>query len=373
MNVKKIVFGAMTLLIMVSCGGGKNSNPFGGGDEGPQAYKTTVLAEQSIELETVYPATIKGQEDIEIRPRIDGFIDAILVDEGAVVTKGQTLFRINSPSADQAVTTALATVKSAEAQVETAQLNVDRIKPLADKNIVSVTQLSTYQNALLAAKATLDQANAQLTNARATKSWTNVTSPVNGVVGAIDFRQGSLVNSANTLTTVSSINNVFAYFSINEKEFVNLLSGLEGKTQAEKIKNMPDVTLKMADGTIYPEKGKIKTITGQVNVSTGTVNLRAEFPNAQGILRSGFSGNVSIPRHLENAIVIPQDATKTQQNKYLAYKTQGDTIAVQTLISVIATPDGKSYVVTDGLKAGDRIITEGMVTMADGKKIIVEK
>ena len=359
MNVKKIVLGATALLVMVSCGN-KNANPFGQQDTSPQEYPTQVLSEQDVQLENVYPVTIKGQEDIEIRPRIDGFIDAIYVDEGSVVRKGQTLFKINSPSSEQTVNTAKA-----------AQLNVDRIRPLADKGIVSVTQLNTYENALQTAKAALAQARATYENARATLGWTNVSSPVDGVVGSIPFRLGSLVNSNNTLTTVSSTSNVFVYFSINEKELVSMLDGLEGKTQAEKIGKLPEVTLIMADGTTYSEKGKIKTITGQVNVTTGTVNLRADFPNKQGILKSGFSGRVSIPKHLENILLIPQKATYTLQNKYLVYKVLGDSV-VSTMISVVPTPDGKSYVVTDGLKAGDRIVEDGIITLSNGKKIIVK-
>jgi membrane fusion protein (multidrug efflux system) len=367
--VKKIVFGAVALMVItMSCSKSAAIN-----DEAPQELETTVLSERSVDLETVYPATIKGQEDIEIRPRIDGFIDAIYVDEGSVVRKGQSLFKINSPQSEQAYTTASAAVSSADAQVKTAQLNVDRIAPLAKEGIVSVTQLKTYENALESAKAALRQANAQLKNSANMKSWTNVTSPVDGVVGSIPYRQGSLVNSSNALTTVSSTKNVFVYFSINEKELVSLLDGLEGKTQSDKINNLPEVTLKMADGTIYPEKGKIKTITGQVNVTTGTVNLRADFSNQAGLLRSGFSGAVIIPKHIDKAIVIPQNITKTQQDKYLAFKVQGDTMAVQTLISVVPTPDGKNYVVTNGLKAGDRVVSEGLITMVDGKKIKAKK
>jgi membrane fusion protein (multidrug efflux system) len=371
MNVTKIVFGAAALLVMTSCGGG--SNPFGKTDTSPKAYKTQVVNGQNVQLETVYPTTIKGEDDTEIRPRIDGFIEAIYVDEGSVVKKGQSLFKINSPTSQQAVTTAQAAVESAKAQVATAQLNVSRIKPLADKGIVSITELATYQNALETAQAGQVQAQASLTNALAQQSWTNVASPVNGVVGAIAYRLGSLVNNTYVLTTVSSTNSVYAYFSINEKDLLTLLGNLPGNTQAEKINNLPEVSLKMANGNIYSEKGKIKTITGLVDVATGTVTLRAEFPNPHGELRSGFSGNVIIPKQMNNAIVIPQDATKTQQNKYLAYKVQGDTMAVQTLITVIPTPDGKSYVVTSGLNDGDRIVTEGMVTITDGTKVIVKK
>jgi len=370
MDLKKIVLGATALLVMASCGN-KNANPLAQQDTSPQEYPTMVLAKQNVELETVYPVSIKGQEDIEIRPRIDGFVEDIYVDEGSVVAKGQPLFRINSPSSVQAVNTAQAAVKSAQAQVAIAELNVARIRPLAEKGIVSPVQLNTFEKTYKSTEASLEQAKATLKNAEATLSWTVVTSPVNGIVGSIPFRLGSLVNSSNILTTVSSTSNVFAYFSINEKELVTLLEGLDGKTQAEKINKLPEVSLIMADGTVYSEKGKIKTITGQVNVTTGSVNLRADFPNKQGILRSGFSGRVSIPKHMDNVLLIPQKATFTQQDKYLTYKVQGDSV-VNTMISVIPTPDGKNYVVTEGLQEGDRIVEDGIITLSNGKKIIVK-
>lgn len=370
MNLKQIVFGAMALLIMASCGG-RGSNPLGEADTTPREYRTMILNEQDVVLETVYPVTITGQEDIEIRPRIDGFIEAMYVDEGSVVRKGQALFKINSPQSEQALRTAEASLKSAEAQILTAKLNIDRFKGLADKGIVSDVQYQTYRNTYETILASQAQAQAALTNAQATMGWTTVTSPVDGVVGTVPFRLGSLVNSANALTTVSSIGNVFAYFSINEKELVNLLDGLEGRTQNEKINNLPEVSLIMADGTIYPEKGKIKTISGQVNVTTGSVNLRADFPNKDGVLRSGFSGRISIPKYIDSTLVIPQMATFTQQDKYLIYRVQADSV-VQTIISVVPTPDGKNYVVTDGLNSGDRVVVDGVITLSNGQKIIAK-
>ena len=368
MNLKQIVFGVTTLMIITSsCMNRAGMNA----KTAPQEYPVQTLTEQNVQLETVYPATIKGQNDTEIRPRIDGFIDAIYVDEGAVVKQGQTLFKINSPTAEQALRTANAAVESATAQENTAKLNVDRFKPLAEQGIVSQVQLDTYQNAYLSAQAASSQAKAQKTNAEAQISWTNVSSPVDGIVGSIAYRLGSLVNNGNVLTTVSGMSNVFAYFSMNEKDLVSLLDNLPGKNQAEKINNLPAVSFRMADGTVYSEKGKVKTITGLVDVTTGTVTLRAEFPNAQGALRSGFSGNIIIPKSVSNAIVIPQKATFSRQDKYLAYKVQGDSV-VSTLISIVPTPDGKSYVVTNGLSKDDRIVSDGVATLADGKKIIVK-
>lgn len=365
MDFKKISVGLFSTLLLISCSGETEKK------ETPASeYPTLVVKEQNATLEAVYPVTLKGLDDVEIRPRIDGFIDAVYVDEGAVVSKGQALFKINSPSAQQSLTSAEAAVKSAEAALNTAKLNVDRFKPLAEKGIVSNVQLESYQNAYQSSLASLNQAKASLANAQATMSWTNVTSPVNGVVGAINYRLGSLVNNANVLTTVANTNNVYAYFSLNEKALAEFLNKIEGKNQAEKIKNMPEVTLTLADGSVYPEKGKIETISGVVNVSTGSAQFRASFPNAHGELRSGASGRLSIPSVVENIFVIPQKGTFSQQDKTLVYTVHGDSV-VSTLITVESMPDGKNYAVTGGLKSGDRVVTDGISSLQDGTKIKV--
>lgn len=365
MKLTKIIYGASALILLVSSCGNKNNS-----EEKTQIqkYPTAIVGQSNVELLSVYPTTIKGQEDIEVRPRVDGFIDAIYVDEGAVVKKGQPLFKIDSPQSEQALTTAQASVKSAQAQLNTAKVNVNRIRPLAEKDIVGKVQLETAEDSYLTAVAGLAQAEAALKNAQATLSWTNVTSPVDGLIGEIPLRQGSLVSSANVLTTVANTGSVYAYFSLNEKELSVFLNELEGKTQSEKIKNAPPVNLMLADGTICEQQGKIETITGSINISTGSVTFRAEFPNQEGKLRSGMSGKVALPKHRENAIVVPQKATFAQQDKVLVYRVEGDSV-IQKVISVLPTPDGKSYVVTDGLSIGDRIVTDGIATLNHGKKI----
>lgn len=135
---------------------------------------------------------------------------------------------------------------------------------------------------------------------------------------------------------------------------------------------MPPVTLTLADGSVYPEKGKIETISGVVNVTTGSANFRAEFPNKLGILRSGTSGKVSIPRTMPDVFIIPQKTTFALQDKILVYKVQGDSV-VQTVISAISTPDGKSYAVTSGLQEGDKIAADGIVLLKHGIKIQEKK
>jgi membrane fusion protein (multidrug efflux system) len=368
-KVFKMIAGFVVLAIcLTSCDrkqeGGKRN-------DAPRAYPTMIVGTGDVVLESVYPVTIKGKEDIDIRPRIDGFIEAIYIDEGSVVKAGQTLFKINSPQAEQALNTAQAAVIAAQAQVNTAKLNVERIRPLAEKGIVSNVQLATYQNALESAEAAKTQAEATLKNAKATLSWTNVTSPVNGLVGSIPYRIGSLVNNQNVLTTVANISKVYAYFSLNEKTLTEFMGQLEGNTQVEKLKNAPELTLTLADGTVYPRKGRIETITGVVNTTTGSAGLRAEFPNDEGLLRSGTSGKISIPRDMKNALIIPQKATFAKQDKVLVYIVQGDSV-VQKSIAVLPTPDSRSYVVTGGMNESDRIVTDGLASLSHGRKIIVE-
>lgn len=317
-------------------------------------YPAVAIKLQNAELETQYPIVLKGQEDIEIKPRIDGFIDAVYVDEGSKVVKGAPLFKINSPTADQNVEKALASYNSAK-------LDMERMRPLAEKGIISHVRIEGYQNALSVAKAALEQAKAM-------QGWTVVRSPINGYVGIIPFREGSLVNNGNVLTIVSNTRTVMANFSMNEKKLYEFLKFIKGNTQAEKIKNMPPVKLILADGHTYPLTGKIETIAGLVDAVSGAVGFRASFPNPDGVLRSGSSGQIVLPYILENVPVIPQKATFRMQDKIMAFKIKND-IVVQTVIEVNALPDGKHYAVTNGLVAGDSIVTDGIATLRDGIKI----
>lgn len=356
MQSKKILLGSFAFLLCVaSC---KNKQAEADTAEQTKSFPIATISLQDVELETSYPAVIKGQEDIDIKARVEGYINAIYVDEGSVVKKGQALFKISSPSSVQLI-------ENAKANYNTAILDVERMRPLAEKGIISAVKLSTYENALASAKATLDQA-------KATLNWATVTSPIDGVVGAINFRQGSLATTTTVLTTVSNISNVVAYFSVNEKYLLELLKEYKGNSQAEKIKNMPAVKLLLSDGSEYEEAGRIETISGVVDATSGSVNFRAIFPNKQGLLRSGSSAKLIIPNEHKGAIVIPQKATFAQQDKVLVYKFQGDSV-VQEMVSVKPTPDGQNYVVTNGLSIGDKIVTDGIATLSNGQKIKAKK
>jgi membrane fusion protein (multidrug efflux system) len=360
-------------IVIASCGKKDDKSAQAGGAPQVKEYKTLILQPQSATLNTDYPASIQGQENIEIRPRVEGYIEKIYVDEGAVVKTGQPLFKINAPEYEQQVRTASASIKSAQASVSTAKLAVNKVKPLVDKGIISKYELESAQYNYESAMATLAQANAALVNAKVNLGYTTVTSPVNGVVGSIPFRLGSLVgsNTAEPLTTVSSIGNVYAYFAMNEKVLLSFTKSASGPL-AQKIKQLPAVSLLLSDGTEYTEKGRIETVNGLINTETGTVNIRARFPNPRGIIRSGSSTTVRIPNEIKDGLLIPQSATFELQDKIFAVTVGKDGKTKNVNITVMENTPGNYYVVTSGLNAGDQIVLEGVATLKDGSQIKVQ-
>lgn len=317
---KNAYFISSALLIMLfstACG---NRSKNDANTLSARVYPVQELTKQTAVLESVFPVTLRGEEDAEIKPRVNGYIDKVYIEEGAVVKKGQALFSINSPTSEHDLASAKAALESANANLNTARLNVERIRPLAEKNIVSGVQLQTYENAYSAAQAAYSEAEVALKAAQATSGWTTVSSPIDGIVGSIPYRSGNMVTNATTLTTISKTHTTYAYFSLNEKALSSLLETLEGETQAEKINNIPEATLLLADGSIYPEKGKITAISGIVNSQTGAVSLRANFPNKNGALRSGASGRISIPRELDDVFVIPKKPLLPNRTKWYSIK-----------------------------------------------------
>lgn len=367
MQTKALFLFGSLLLVLSSC----QQNSPTPQQVAPRSYPTTVVQRGTVETQTTYPVTIRGHDDVEIRPRVDGFIEQSNISEGDFVEEGQVLFRINSPVSEQALATANAAIRSVQANLDIAQLDVNRMRPLAEKNIISNVQLETYENRYRVAQASVAEAEATLSQARATYEWMNVTSPMAGVIGIINYGPGSLVSSSNVLTTLSNTSTVYAYFSLNERELVELLRSYEGDTQEEKIRNMPDVSLILADGKMYSKKGRIETIAGVVNTATGTASLRAVFPNENLLLRSGSSGRISIPRVLNDVFEIPQRATFSIMDRTLVYKVQGDSV-LQTAITVEPISDGQRYAVTSGLQEGDRIVTDGIATLSNGERIQTE-
>lgn len=313
--------------------------------------------------ESSYPVTLKGKTDIDIRPQVSGFITKVCVDEGQHVRKGQPLFIIDQVQFQAAVDQALANVNSAKSAVSTAEITEQNKRMLLDKNIISQSEWQTTANQLAQAKATLAQANAALVSARKNLAYTTVTAPSDGVVGVIPNREGSLASpsSAQPLTTISDNSEVYAYFSLTENDLLDLSNG--GTTSIDAgIKNLPEVELELANGTRYPLKGKVATVSGLVDNATGASSARALFPNPSGMLRSGNTGRLIMPHVADSALVIPQKATYELQDLRYVYALNDSNVAVPVQITVLPYNDGKTFVVTSGLKGGERIVTEGVGT-----------
>ncbi len=351
------------LALLSSCGQGNKST--GSAPEIAVMEVNTTTAN----LTNSYPATIKGKQDVEIRPMVSGFITKLHVDEGAVVRKGQVLFTIDPVQYQAAVQTAKATVETAKAALSTQELTTANKRELNKKQIISDYDLKMSENQLAQAKATLAQAEAQLINAKNNLSYTQVTSPSDGVVGTIPYRVGSLVSAsiATPLTTVADISEMYAYFSMAERQLLSMIR--EGGTMKEILDKMPDVQLQLIDGTMYADSGRVETISGVIDQTTGSVNMRALFPNKHNILRSGGTGNVVFPNPLHDVVMIPQSATTEIQDKRFVFVLQADNTLKNTEIKVFTLDDGKYFYVTEGLKKGDKIAIEGVQSLKDGQAV----
>ena len=349
-----------TIFTLTSCGG-DNGAQQAAANMTPEIGVMT-LEPTNTNLNSVYSATIKGKTDVDVRPFVSGFITKVNVDEGDYVTKGQPLFTLDQVQYQAAVDQAQAQVNSAATALETAKLTAANKQKLFDKNIISDYENQLAKNSLAQAQAALAQAQAALTNARKNLSYTVVTAPSDGFVGTIVNREGSLASPSmvTPLTTLSDNSDIYAYFSLNEKDILELTK--DGKTLNQAIAEMPPVQLELSDGTIYPETGTVATVSGVINNSTGAANVRARFKNLNGMLRSGSTGQILIPNNKENVILIPQKATFEIQDRRFVYVVNDSNKTVSTAITVAPENDGKQFIVTNGLTPGQRVVVEGVGT-----------
>lgn len=331
-------------------------------------YETMTLERSTKTFDSYYAATLKGQQDVEIRPQVAGTITKICIEEGAVVRKGQPLFIIDQIPYKAALQTAEANVEVARANVATAEITAQSKEALYKKNIISEYEYRTSNNTLQSCRAELALAEAQEVKARNDLSYTVVTSPVDGIAGMIAYRVGALVGPEITepLTRVSDNGTIHAYFSMTENQMLALRR--DGESPDALLEKMPNVQLRMSNGELYAEKGRINAISGVIDPATGAISVRASFPNKKYVLTSGGSGMVVYPYESHDVIVIPQSATFEIQDKVYVWKVV-DGKAVATLIEVMSVSDGREYIVTGGLDAGERIVTEGTGTLKEGVQI----
>ena len=335
-------------------------------------YNAMILQTASRKLSSTYSATIRGKQDVDIRPKVQGYITDIKVKEGSIVRQGQTLFVIDQVPYQAALATAEANVDVAKAQVDAAELSATSKEKLFEQNIISDFDLRMARTTLASAKAQLAQARANELTASNNLSYTLVKSPVDGVVGTLPFRVGTLVSPSDStpMTSVSDNSEMYVYFSLSESQVLSLKRQYGALENA--LQELPMVQLQLSDGTIYSEKGRIEAISGIIDPTTGSVTIRAKFPNKKRLLLSCGSGTILLPHRQEGCVVIPQQATFEVQDKVYAYKVENGT-AKATIIGVFEISNGKEYIVESGLMEGDTIIVEGIGLLRDDTPVKIKE
>jgi len=363
MKMKKIMMMTAATMLLASCGGGGGRPTFGDNE-----FPVVTVGTSNTTMQSTYPATIKGVQDVEIHPKVQGFITQINVKEGQMVSAGQVLFVLDNVTYQAQVRQAQAAVNTAQAACNTAKLSFENSQKLHTNGVIGDFELKSATNQYEQAKAALAQAQAGLTSAQEMLSFCYVKSPAAGVVGSLPLKVGTLVSAANTLTTVSNISSMEVYFSMTEKDVLEMGKNPGGLTGA--IEAMPAVKLQLADGTLYGMEGKVTKMSGVIDPATGSVQMIAVFQNPEKLLKSGGSATVVIPHSNASAILIPQAAVSEVQNKKFVYIVDKDNKAKYTEIKVDPQNDGNNYIVTEGLKAGDKFITNGITKLSDGMEIV---
>lgn len=338
-------------LLLVSCGDEKANEQA----VGPATYPTVRVEKRSVEQVVSYPAAIEGVVNSQVRAKVPGYIQKVLVDEGQIVKQGQPLFKLETQSLSR-------DADAAASRVRVAQVEVDKLEPLVARDIISPVQLET-------AKANLAQAESNYQSIRANIGYSNISSPVDGVVGTIPYRAGNLVSAQDAvpLTTVSRIDKVYAYFSMNEKDFISFIREREAESLHAMVAKMPPVKLQLADGSEYEHEGIIETISGSVDPNSGTVRFRATFPNPGGLLRNGSSGTIILTKRLEDVLVVPALSTFEQQGQTFVYLVVNDSLKAKS-IDVLAETQGLT--VLQGLNEGDEILGMGVGKVRPGARIV---
>ena len=366
MKRNKFLMVVAMAVILVSCGGKGGGMPNFGDNEFPvQSVQT-----KDASMQTTYPATIKGVQDVEIRPKASGFITRVCVKEGQAVGVGQLLFVIDNETYQAAVRQAQASVNTATAQCNTAKLTYENNQKLFEQNVIGQYELESAKNAYASAQAQLSLAKATLASAKEQLSFCFVKSPAAGVIASLPYKVGAMVSASSVpaLTTVSNISSMEVYFSMTEKDMLEL-SKTAGGTQAA-INAIPPVKLQLADGTVYGHEGKVTKASGVIDASTGSVQLIAHFPNPERLLKSGGSGSIVISKNDNSAIIIPQSCVSEVQDKKFVYVLGKDNKVKYTEITVDPQTDGLNFIVRSGLKPGDKYVTNGITKLSDGMEIV---
>ena len=315
-------------------------------------------------LQTAYVADIQAVKNVEIRARVKGFLEAIYVDEGKPVRKGQLLFKINDEEYKVALSKAKAALTNAMADARSTELEVDRVRLLVDRNVITPSELEVAKAKLAADKASIEEAQSSVQSAENHLSYTSVRAPFDGIIDRIPLKAGSLIDEGNLLTSLSDISSMYAYFSRPENEYLQY----ERTRQLAGAESSDDVKLVLADGSDYAYPGKIETVEAEIEQNTGSIDFRARFPNPRKLLRHGATGKLFLSTKAGNVLLVPQKSVFDIQDKYYVYVLDANNkLHMQSFVPL--TRFSHYYIVREGLKADDRILYEGAQRVKDGMVI----
>ena len=334
-------------------------------DESAPTLPVIELTRQDATLDHDYASDLEAVQNVEVRARVAGYLDNILVDEGQAVHKGQLLFQLNPTEYQVEVDRARSSLESATAEKQSAEVEMGRVKLLVDKNVISPSELKLARAKMATAQSTIDGAKAALTKARFHVSLTSIRAPFDGVINRLPFKRGSLIDEGALLTSISDLRQMYAYFNVSEKEY---LSFVKKRRDPEKA-TVREVELLLADDSMYPYKGKIETTETEFEDNSGTIAFRATFPNPKRLLRHGATGKIRLSTDVDDAILVPQKAVFEVQDKNFVYVV-GPNNRVRTRSFVPRSRVDQLYVVQSGLKPGERVVYEGIQSLKDGMTII---
>lgn len=269
---------------------------------------------QDVTLHNDYVAEIHAVQNVEIRARVKGFLEKILVDEGKFVRKGQLLFQINNEEYQAELAKAKANLKSAIAESKAAEVELQRVKMLVEKNVVATTEVDLAKARLAAAQARIEEAQSMESNAKVKLGYTSIRAPFDGVIDRIPMKIGSVIDEGTLLTTVSDVSAVYTYFKVSEKEYLQYMHSAEKGEEGQ-----AKVELYLADGSRYPQAGKVETMEGEFESTTGSIAFRAKFPNPGRLLKHGSTGKINLTNQVDSALIVPQKATFEIQDKVYVF------------------------------------------------------
>lgn len=360
----------LSLIVLAGCRK-NNSNP-SYQQQAPE-LPVEIVQQGDASVSREYAASVEGVSNVEIRPQVTGYLSKIFVDEGDFVRAGQVLFKIEDQVFREQLKSAQAALITAQANLSTSKIDLDRKKELFRNKMVSDIQVKEAEAAYNAARGTVSQSTSSIESAKINLNFSTIKAPVSGFIGRFNYRLGSLMTPGNQepITLLSDIHQVYTYFSLSENDFNNFQKQYAGSSIDEVIKNTPAVSLLLSGGEKYTEKGRIDAVEGQFNKTTGAITLRAKFDNPKNVLRSGNTGKIILDQFYSNVVLLPIASTRTIQDKVFVFTIKGG--KAEMLPVEVNGKAGDHFIVSKGLKAGDQYIVSGFDRLQPGTPVVAQK